>query len=55
MHFYALAPSLSFEVISAMLNASYLEDINFIKSLNFASAAFTLGFMLKLGAAPTHQ
>jgi len=55
VHFYALAPSLSFEVISAMLNASYLENINFVKSLNFASAAFTLGFMLKLGAAPTHQ
>jgi len=38
-----------------MLSASYLEDNYFVKALSFATSAFTLGFMLKLGAAPTHQ
>lgn len=55
VHFYALSPSLSFEVINAMLQGYYSEDESFAKSLDFATSAFTLGFMLKLGAAPTHQ
>lgn len=55
MHFYAVAPSLSLEVISAMLNHAHLETVEFANSLTFATTAFTLGFMLKLGAAPTHQ
>ena len=55
MHFYAIAPSLSFEIINALLDNAYLETVPVEESLNFASSAVVLGFMIKLGAAPVHQ
>lgn len=55
MHFYAVVPCLSYEVVNAVFNKSYFENESLVKLLDFVSCGFTLGFMLKLGAAPTHQ
>lgn len=55
MHLYALVPSLSFEVVNAMLRQSYGELPGFNAAIDFATTSIAFGFMLKLGAAPAHQ
>ena len=48
-------PSLSFEVVNALLSRSYGETLELNAALDFATTAIAFGFMLKLGAAPVHQ
>lgn len=55
MHLYAVVPSLSFEVINALLSRAHNEVPELNMALDFASTAIAFGFMLKLGAAPVHQ
>lgn len=55
VHIYALLPSLSFSALNTILYSSYGEAVNVTNALEFATTAITFGFMLKLGAAPTHQ
>jgi NADH-quinone oxidoreductase subunit N len=55
VHIYALVPSLGFETTNFMLQAVIAENSNFCSALEFATTALTVGFMFKLGAAPTHQ
>jgi NADH:ubiquinone oxidoreductase subunit 2 (subunit N) len=55
VHLYAIVPSLSFEVVNAVLAASYNEVPELGSALDFATTAIAFGFMLKLGAAPVHQ
>jgi len=55
VHLYAIVPSLSFEVINALLSRCYGEVPQLNIALDFATTAIAFGFMLKLGAAPVHQ
>lgn len=55
MHLYAIVPSLSFEVINALLTRAHNETPEVGIAIDFASTAISFGFMLKLGAAPVHQ
>jgi NADH-quinone oxidoreductase subunit N len=55
VHIYAVVPSLSFEVVNALLLKAHDEVYDLNAALNFATTAIAFGFMLKLGAAPAHQ
>ena len=55
VHIYAIVPSLSTEVVSLLFNAAHSEKVILNNSLDFATTAIAFGFMIKLGAAPTHQ
>lgn len=54
VHLYAIIPNVSFSVIKFLTDHTTLSN-QFSSSLEFATTAITLGFLIKLGAAPTHQ
>jgi len=58
-HIYSLIPSLSYDhifIIFNLVNSDLsTEGIELTKSFNFAFILITIGFLIKLGAAPFHQ
>ena len=55
VHIYAVIPSLSTDITNYLLSSAHSGGIALNNSLDFATTAIALGFMIKLGAAPTHQ
>jgi NADH-quinone oxidoreductase subunit N len=58
VHLYAIVPSLSYKVIFFLTDFSstfkFLEGYDY-NAIEFATTAITMGFLIKLGAAPLHQ
>lgn len=56
VHYYALFPNLLYGSVSAATEYALIYSFDtLVTSYNFAGTSIILGFLIKLGAAPTHQ
>lgn len=57
VHIYALIPSLSYNAVFSLSNILLIgiQTNPILESLEFATTSILVGFLIKLGAAPTHQ